>query len=92
MQKLVTFAFFHSCVGVSCEPARHAGGRIKCPSNLCGAKQRQVAQVKYIIVIIYHSTLFSNLFIIYNYKSSIESLNWLYYMYSKEIKPIISHF
>ncbi len=51
MQKLVGFAFFFlCCVGVHREPAGHAGGRIKCPSNLCGEKQRQTAQVTYIIM------------------------------------------
>lgn len=33
------------CVGVRREPAGHAGGCIKRPSNLCGEKQRQAAQV-----------------------------------------------
>lgn len=42
--------FCFSLAGVRCESARHAGGRIKCPSDLCGEKQTQAARVRYIIL------------------------------------------
>lgn len=41
-------SFLHH-VGFRCQPAGHASGCIQCPSNLCGEKQEQVAQVSFIL-------------------------------------------
>lgn len=51
------YIFYFCCVGVSREPAGHAGGRIKCPPNVCGEKQRQAAQVRHMILYMIYLSL-----------------------------------
>lgn len=47
LQQVFISFFLCCCVGVSREPAGHAGRCIKCPSYICGEKQREATEVTF---------------------------------------------
>lgn len=47
LQQVFISVFLSCCVGVSREPAGHAGRCIKCPSYVRGEKQREASEVTF---------------------------------------------